>query len=204
MAAQIRRIAIDDITPHPSNPKAHDLGTLIDSIVRFGFVEPIVVDQRTGLNISGHGRVEALTIMRQRGDDPPAGITVDDARWLAPVFVGWSSTDDIEAEAALVALNRIGEAGGWEDEPLVELLTRLAEVDRFDGVGYDEGDLEDLRALLEHQPDLDAIANEYDPDAVNLTTIRIAADPALHARWTGYAADFPEPAAALAELLPDA
>ena len=151
MAAQIRRIAIDDITPHPSNPKAHDLGTLIDSIVRFGFVEPIVVDQRTSLNISGHGRVEALTIMRQRGDDPPAGITVDagEGRWLAPVFVGWSSTDDAEADAALVALNRIGETGGWQDEALVDLLTRLETVHGgLSGVGFDSHEIDTLRQQL--------------------------------------------------------
>ena len=150
MSAQVRRVAIDDITPHPNNPKAHDLGTLTDSIVRFGFVEPIVVDQRSGLNISGHGRVEALSLMRDRGDDPPEGVTVDkQGRWLAPVFVGWSSANDTEADAALVALNRIGETGGWQDGALAELLGRLEAVDGgFDGVGFDSHDLDDLRHTL--------------------------------------------------------
>ena len=150
MPAQIRRVAIDDINPHPSNPKAHDLVTLIDSIVRFGFVEPIVVDQRTGLNISGHGRVEALTVMRERGEDPPAGITVDDGRWLAPVFVGWSSSDDTEADAALIALNRIGETGGWQDVALTDLLTRLETVHGgLTGVGFDSHEIEMLRKQLD-------------------------------------------------------
>lgn len=151
MTAQVRRVAIDEIHPHPSNPKAHDLSTLTRSIQRFGFVEPIVVDQRTSLNISGHGRVEALTALHDQDADLPDGITTDpDGRWLAPVFVGWSSANDAEAEAALVALNRIGEAGGWDDRALADLLGRLDGIDGgMDGIGYGEDDLAALREQLD-------------------------------------------------------
>ena len=149
MAAQIRRMSIDDITPHPDNPKAHDLDTLAASIRRFGFVEPVVVDQRTGLNVSGHGRVKALTVLRDRGEDPPDGIVVDAGRWMAPVFVGWSSSDDDEAAAALIALNRIGETGGWQDDVLLGLLERLGAVDDgLTGVGYDVTEIDVLRRQL--------------------------------------------------------
>jgi len=73
----IRMIPLDEIHPHPSNPKAHDVDTIVASIRRWGSAEPIVVDQRTGLNVSGHGRVDALKRMRDSGDDPPPGIDVE-------------------------------------------------------------------------------------------------------------------------------
>ena len=166
MTDQVRPVAIDEIHPHPSNPKAHDLSTLTRSIQRFGFVEPIVVDQRTSLNISGHGRVEALTELRDRGADLPDGITTDpDGRWLAPVFVGWSSANDAEAEAALVALNRIGEAGGWDDRALADLLSRLDDIDGgMDGIGYHHDDLVTLREQLDALSD--GAAGQTDPDDV--------------------------------------
>jgi len=152
---------VDEIRPHPSNPKAHDLTGLVASIRRLGFAEPIVIDQRTGLNVSGHGRVEALALLRQRildgqtdeqGEpyDVPPGVEVDDDdRWLAPVFTGWRSADDREAEAALVALNRIGERGGWHDAPLLAVLERLADLDdELDTIGYDDRELDLLRTKL--------------------------------------------------------
>lgn len=152
---------VDEIRPHPSNPKAHDLAGIIASIRRLGFAEPIVVDQRTGLNVSGHGRVEALEVLRRRhlaGEtdeqgkpyEVPTGIEVaEDGGWLAPVFTGWRSADDREAEAALVALNRIGERGGWHDAPLLAVLERLEDLDAgLDGIGYDDRELDLLRAKL--------------------------------------------------------
>lgn len=149
MTDHVRLIDIDAITPHPSNPKAHDLDSLAASIARFGFVEPVVVDQRTGLNVSGHGRVKALTVLRDSGADAPDGITVRKGAWLAPVFVGWSSADDTEAEAALIALNRVGESGGWDHDALLTLLERLQGVDGgLAGVGYGAADIDALRGRL--------------------------------------------------------
>ena len=160
--AQTRRVSIDEIKPHPRNPKSHAIDTLVQSIRRFGFVEPIVVDQRTGLNVSGHGRVEALLRMRDAGEPVPLGI---DDEWRAPVFVGWASTDDAEAEAALVALNRIGESGGWEERELADLLLDLQQIERgLDGVGYDDEELAELRARLgDYAPDFDPVDADEQP-----------------------------------------
>jgi hypothetical protein len=218
MDAQIVATPIDEIRPHPNNPKGHDLDTIVASIARLGFAEPIVVDQRTGLNISGHGRVDALTELRMlvaaEATDPsgrpyvvPDGITVDDeGRWLAPVFVGWSSTDDREAEAALIALNRTTETGGWLNQPLLDLLDRLAEIDDgFAGVGFDLDDVDDLRALLAGPPDLDALADEYDPDGDPYSgwpTLRFVVPPDVAKRWDAHVQQHETEAHALAALLP--
>lgn len=205
MTDHVRLIDIDAITPHPSNPKAHDVDTLVRSMLRFGFVEPIVVDQRTGLNVSGHGRVKALLALRDSGAAPPDGIVVEDGRWLAPVFAGWASADEPQAEAALVALNRIGEAGGWDDGALLDLLTRLSDVeDGLVAVGFDEDDITDLRALLADVDDLDGIADGYDPDAAdNLPMLRLHVERPLLERWKAHAAGYDSDSDALEALLPD-
>lgn len=136
---------------NPRNPKAHDHSTIDASVGRFGYVEPIVLDERTGLIISGHGRTQTLADMQARGEAPPEGIDVDaGGNWLVPVVRGWSSRTDSEASAALIALNRSTELGGWDDEALLELLEDLDGVENgFDGIGFGEDDLGALRGALE-------------------------------------------------------
>ena len=166
--AQTALVDVDTLVPHPDNPKGHDLDQLAVSIRRLGFLDPLVVDMRTGLLIAGHGRREALQAMKKAGEDPPAGVAVDDGGgWQVPVYQGWRSADDNEAAAALIALNRLTETGGWQTGPLVDLLDRLAELDGgMDGVGYDSDALDELRRRLEGLgADLDDLADHYgDPD----------------------------------------
>lgn len=151
---QARRIEyrpLDDIQANPRNPKAHDVDTINDSVNRFGYIDGVVIDERTGYLISGHGRTKSLRAMRDRGDAPPDGVTVDaTGAWLVPVQVGWASRTDAEAEAALIALNRTTELGGWVDESLLTLLDGL---DDHTGVGYTGDDIEDLRTRLNELTD---------------------------------------------------
>lgn len=136
------------LKPDPANPKSHDMEALDASVGRFGFVEGITVDERTGYIVAGHGRHKALTDMEARGETPPEGVTVsEDGDWLVPVQRGWSSRTDAEARAYLIASNRTSELGGWVDD---SLLSALDELDGdFTGVGFGEDDLDDLRAKLE-------------------------------------------------------
>jgi ParB/Sulfiredoxin domain len=154
---------VRDLVPNPRNPKGHDLETLDASVKRFGFIEPVVPDGRTGQIIAGHGRAETLRNKELRGDDLPEGLQVDDdGAWLIPTVVGWSSRDDLEAEAALVALNQTSMLGGWVDEALLATLDQLATVDDgLAGVGFDDEDVDDLRARLEE------VENSFDADASN-------------------------------------
>lgn len=143
---------LSSLAANPRNPKKHDTDLMTQSVDRFGFVEPIVVDQRTGYLISGHGRTETLMALEEAGGPPPDGVRVDPAtgRWLVPVVVGWKSKNDLDAEAALIALNRTTELGGWSDDSLLGLLEDLSENEGgLDGVGFDVDDLDDLRASLD-------------------------------------------------------
>jgi hypothetical protein len=134
----------------PANPKGHDLDSIVASIQRFGFTVPVVVDERTGRLAAGHGRVEALEVLCAADPaTPPDGVHRDgDRGWLVPAVRGWSSRDDAEARAFLVADNRLTEAGGWDDAALAALLRDLAAsgVDVRTGVGFSD---DDLAALLD-------------------------------------------------------
>lgn len=139
-----------ELSPNPRNPKDHSVETIDASVGRFGFVEPIIIDGRTGHIISGHGRTKALRAMFERGETPPEGVQVnDDGEWLIPVVAGWASRTDTEANAALIAFNRTSEVGGWVDDALLELLDELSQAeDGFEGVGFTQRDRDALDALL--------------------------------------------------------
>jgi hypothetical protein len=149
---------LDDIEANPSNPKAHDVGTINDSVARFGYIDGVVIDERTGYLISGHGRTKTLRAMRDRGESPPDGVSVDaTGAWLVPVQLGWSSRTDAEAKAALIALNRTTILGGWVDDSLLGLLDELSDngndMAGLQGVGYGKDDMDELRALLQGADD---------------------------------------------------
>src|SRR5690606_33572698 len=98
----------------------------------------------------GHGRLERLRQAQRRGDPAPEGIQVlRDGTWKLPVIRGWSSANDAEAEAYLVASNRIVETGGWDLPELADLLGGIRETDLgLDGIGYDPASLDELLASL--------------------------------------------------------
>lgn len=142
MSRKITYMPLAELQGDPRNPKSHDLDTIDKSIGRFGVVDAVVVDGRTGYIISGHGRVAALREMSERGEAPPEGITVEGGQWQIPVVTGWSSRTDMEARAALIALNRTTELGGWVDDELISLLDELEENDALEGVGFDPSEIE--------------------------------------------------------------
>ena len=150
MPRKIEMMPVEDLVPAERNPKAHDAEVLNGSLDRFGFIDPIVRDDRTGRLVSGHGRTEGILARMKRGDPPPEGVEVDAAgRWVVPVVTGWASANDDEAEAAGIALNRIGERGSWDEEALAGLLSNLENGPGLAGLGYDQDDLDDLFARLQ-------------------------------------------------------
>lgn len=157
-----------EVQPALRNPKAHDLGAIIASIKRFGFADAVVLDERTGRLVSGHGRCDALAEMQKRGDAAPDGVLVVDGVWHVPVQMGWASKDDTEAEAFLVAANRLVEVGGWDDSALHAILADLSGSDALEGIGYSQDDVrriiaEAQRAALVPQTDEDFIPESVEP-----------------------------------------
>jgi len=126
-----------------SNPKRHAGEELGKSIGRFGYVEPLVLDDRTKRLVAGHGRMESLRARKEAGEPPPDGVREADGDWRVPVLRGWASRSDAEAEAFLVASNRLVEVGSWDDAELTKLLGNLGETG-LTGTGYSADDLLDM------------------------------------------------------------
>lgn len=143
---RLELVALDDLEGALRNPKRHATKALRGSIDRFGYVEPVVVDERTGRLVAGHGRLDDLRARKAAGEAPPAGVDSEGDAWLVPVLRGWSSRSDAEAEAYLVASNRIGEMGGWDPTMLSELLGDLDRSGEMGATGYDADDLRRLEA----------------------------------------------------------
>jgi len=155
-ARRIEYMRLDDIKPAPRNPKQHDRAAIGASVDRFGLSEVPLLDERTGRLVAGHGRLEDILARAERGDEPPDGVRVArDGQWTMPVVRGWASRSDAEAEAYLVASNRLTERGGWDDSALASLLSDLAAADAalLEVTGYDP---DDLTRLIEagQPPDL--------------------------------------------------
>ena len=136
----IRDVDLDALRADPENPKFHAVESIKASLRRFGLGAAFVIDDRTGLLVSGHGRREALLAMRTAGEEPPEGAE----GWRVPV-VFWRSRDPGEARAFLLAANRLTEEGGWDAPRLEAILDRLGEA-RLEGIGFDRHDLQTVRA----------------------------------------------------------
>jgi hypothetical protein len=127
---KLEYLLLADLVPAERNPKRHNAGGVSKSIARFGYIEPVVLDERTGRLVAGHGRMEALMTARDAGETPPDGIRLDkNGAWLLPVLRGWESNSDAEAEAYLLASNRLVELGGWDQAELDASLAALAAID---------------------------------------------------------------------------
>tara|TARA_B100000287_G_scaffold123043_1_gene114982 strand:- start:3919 stop:4560 length:642 start_codon:yes stop_codon:yes gene_type:complete len=149
---------LEDIVGADDNPKDHDIGEIHESMNRFGFTSPLLMNEGTSKLVAGHGRVEALQQKKQFGEQPPARIAVDtDGEWMVPVIRGITFKSDDEAQAYLIADNRLTEIGGWDTNALLETLEELAKNSTLTGTGFDESDIQrmydDMEQSLEEGMD---------------------------------------------------
>lgn len=97
-----RKVA--DLAPRPNNPRTHSkkqLQQIASSIGRFGFTNPVLIDQDDHV-IAGHGRVEAAKLI---------GMTEVPTVCLADM-------SEAEIRAYVIADNRLAENAGWDRELL--------------------------------------------------------------------------------------
>ncbi len=139
--------AVADLVPADTNAKDHDQVALGRSVAEFGYIEPVVIDERTGKLLAGHGRTEYLTELYASGAEPPEGVTVGpDGRWQVLVVRGVHSRDDAHADAMAIALNRIGERGGWKPDVLSAQLDAMWGTELAEATGWTADELDDLIA----------------------------------------------------------
>ncbi len=202
---RVEYVDLDAIELAPRNPKTHDAEGIRRSIGHFGLAELPLLDERTGRLVAGHGRVTDLRASRDSGQTPPAGVTLEDGRWLVPIIRGWASRSDEDAEAYLLASNNLTTRGGWNMEGLAGMLQELAATDADLALltGWTGDDIDDMLKLLE-PPDLDELGDGLgDPDpSDNWPIIRVKVPKHVAAAWRSHAETHngDEPAA-LAALL---
>ncbi len=154
---EIKYENLDDIVSADNNPKDHDLGVLYQSMKRFGFTNPIIMNESTGKLLAGHGRLQTLQMLRDNGEKAPDRIQVEKDTgdetieyWYVPVLYGVSIDNVSEAQAYLIADNRLTELGGWKPMDLMDSLTEILEdTGNLDGTGYDLDDVETILADIE-------------------------------------------------------
>lgn len=119
-------VPLEELRDAERNPKRHNIEAIKASLRQFGVADVIgIIDGRTERLIGGHGRTEALRDLHIEGVPAPDGIRVKNDKWLVPIFRGWSSKDDVEANAMIIALNQHVIAGGFDRALLDDMMREL-------------------------------------------------------------------------------
>ena len=120
-------VALAKVLPAPDNPRVHpeqQIAKLMDSMLAFGFPQPILVDP-TFTILAGHGRLEAARKLYADGKEIPHV-----PRGKVPI-VKVAGLTDTEARAYRVADNRLASMAGFDPELLAGELADLS------GDGFD-------------------------------------------------------------------
>jgi len=131
----IRKIPVSEIHPAPYNPRVDlqpgdpDYEKLRKSIATFGYVEPLVWNERTKTLMSGHQR---LKILIEQG--------------VTEVEVSVVNFSIEQEKACNLALNKI--SGRWDEDKLAALLEELQKMPDFD-IGLTGFDLPEISEILD-------------------------------------------------------
>ena len=105
----------DDLRPYARNARVHSkkqIGQIAESIKRFGFTNPILVDEKSNV-IAGHGRLAAALELG-----------------MAEVpTIKLSHLTEKERQAYILADNKLAENAAWDNELLALELSDLSELD---------------------------------------------------------------------------
>ena len=152
---KIQQIDPAKLTPADYNPRKisdHQAEALKRSLDRWGFVEPIVANKRTGRIVGGHQRLDGALALA-----------------LPEVPVHWIDVDESSEKALNIALNKI--SGDWDNALLGTLLAELEQGGQdLEDLGFDPDELQAIIDAAAPEPeltgDLDAIP---EPPAVPIT-----------------------------------
>jgi hypothetical protein len=106
----------------------------------------VVINTQTGHILGGHGRIASLAAMRAAGEPPPAGLD----GWEVPVYEV-SVAESLE-EAAALALNGLTEAGGYDEDLLIEVIESVKSTAgdaALDAAGFDSARVSQIQEIIE-------------------------------------------------------
>jgi DNA modification methylase len=115
---RVEIVPVNKLVPYQGNARTHSkkqVRQIADSIKRFGFVNPVLIDDAGGI-IAGHGRVEAAKLL---------DITAIPCLRVSHLSVS-------EKRAYILADNRLAELAGWDREILAVELQALVDIDEVE------------------------------------------------------------------------
>ncbi|MNW37056.1 ParB-like nuclease domain protein [compost metagenome] len=138
----IKTIPIDRINAAAYNPRVDlqpgdpEYEKLLRSIEEFGYVEPIVWNERTGNMVGGHQRYKIM--VHELGH--------------SELEVSVVNLDDQQERLLNLALNKV--SGRWDDEALARLLEELQEAGaNLELSGFEDGEISRLLADFAEPPE---------------------------------------------------
>lgn len=144
-------VPIDSVQQHPDNPRNGDMDALIESIKTHGFMDPIVVQKSTGYILAGNHRWQALHYFNE-----------------STVPVIWYTGDDLGAKKFLLADNRVGDRGRYDEHALLDILKTIQDEDPTAGLvgtGYTTDDYTALLTLMNADGDEGGFGAPSDDEA---------------------------------------
>ena len=127
----IQKVKIENLNFSVYNPRKElrqedeAYQALARSIDKFGYIDPVIWNKRTGNVVGGHQR---LRVLIDKGE--------------AEVYVSIVDLDDEQEKALNIALNKI--TGEWDEEKLSALLLDLSESDMLEYTGFSTVELSEI------------------------------------------------------------
>lgn len=132
----LRKLSVDyrlisDLQPDPRNPRRHSarqIKQIAKSIETFGFNVPLLINQQNQI-IAGHGRLAAAKLLQM--EHVPT--------------LALEHLSDSQAQAFLIADNRLTENAEWDDQLLAQQFKELAELDlsfALDTTGFEMAEID--------------------------------------------------------------
>lgn len=133
---ELIELPVEMVKPNPKNPRI-DLKPgmplyekLKKSIENFGYADPIIWNDKTGMIVSGHQRFQVMKDIAQK-----------EGKELTTVQVVKVSMDESKQDGFMIAVNKI--TGLWDEEKLSAILRELDEEDRLN-TGFDDYEIATL------------------------------------------------------------
>lgn len=165
LCAHTKLVPIESLKRHPRNPNTHpdsQIKLLANIIAKSGFRSPIVVSNRSGFIIKGHGRLDAAELLG-----------------LKAVPVDFQDYESEEMEMAdMVADNQIASLAEMDRAVLKDILQEL-DTGAFDMLltGFDLPAIEALMTAI-HPDDIDHLFQQDDsPDKEDMNSITLHYTP---------------------------